>query len=89
MDNVTFIDIETLGGTQTHAIIDRGNGEFTSMPKSVYDEQQAAQAMPQLMPEEVQIMPEEVEILSDEVEILPEEVQAEPVIPEAQYRLDL
>lgn len=25
-----------------HAIIDRGNGEFTSMPKSVYDEQQAA-----------------------------------------------
>ena len=53
------------------------------MPKSVYDEQQAAQAMPQLMPEEVQIMPEEVEILSDEVEILPEEVQAEPVIPEA------
>lgn len=27
-----------------HVIIDRGNGEFTSMPKSVYDEQQAAQA---------------------------------------------
>ena len=25
-----------------HVIIDRGNGEFTSMPKSVYDEQQAA-----------------------------------------------
>ena len=25
-----------------HVIIDRGNGEFTSMPKSVYDEQQKA-----------------------------------------------
>ena len=25
-----------------HIIIDRGNEEFTSMPKSVYDEQQAA-----------------------------------------------
>lgn len=24
-----------------HAIIDRGNGEFTSMLKSIYDEQQA------------------------------------------------
>ena len=38
MDKVTFIKTET--GTE-HAIIDRGNGEFTSMPKSVYDEQQA------------------------------------------------
>jgi hypothetical protein len=41
MDNVTFIEIETLEGVQEHAIIDRGNGEFTSMPKSIYDEQQA------------------------------------------------
>ncbi len=41
MDNVTFIEIETLGGVQIHAIIDRGNGEFTSMLKSTYDEQQA------------------------------------------------
>jgi hypothetical protein len=38
MDKVTFIEVETLDGTQTHAIIDRGNGEFTSMPKSDYDE---------------------------------------------------
>ena len=37
MENVTFIKIETLEGLQEHAIIDRGNGEFTSMPKSVYD----------------------------------------------------
>jgi hypothetical protein len=44
MDNVTFIEVETLGGVQTHAIIDRGNGEFTSMLKSTYDEMIAAQA---------------------------------------------
>ena len=25
-----------------HVIIDRGNGEFTSMPKAVWDEQQKA-----------------------------------------------
>lgn len=42
MDKVTFIEIEGLDGIQTHAIIDRGNGEFTSMLKSTYDEQQAA-----------------------------------------------
>ena len=40
MDNVTFIEVETLNGAETHAIIDRGNGEFTSMPKAVYDAQQ-------------------------------------------------
>ena len=44
MDNVTFIEIESLNGVETYAIIDRGNGEFTSMLKSTYDEQQAAQA---------------------------------------------
>lgn len=43
MDNVTFIELEGIGGViDEYAIIDRGNGEFTSMPKSVYDEQQAA-----------------------------------------------
>lgn len=40
MDNVTFIEVETLNGTETHAIIDRGNGEFTSMLKSTYEAQQ-------------------------------------------------
>jgi hypothetical protein len=44
MDNVTFIEVETLSGTQTHAIIDRGNGEFTSMLKSTYDEMIAKQS---------------------------------------------
>ena len=38
MDNVTFITVETLDGKVEHAIIDRGNGEFTSMLKSTYDE---------------------------------------------------
>jgi len=44
MDNVKFIEVETFAGTETHAIIDRGNGEFTSMLKSTYEAQQAAQA---------------------------------------------
>jgi hypothetical protein len=35
MDNVTFKTIEGL----ELAIIDRGNGEFTSMLKSTYDKQ--------------------------------------------------
>ena len=39
MNNVTFIEVETLNGTETHAIIDRGNGEYTSMLKSTYDAQ--------------------------------------------------
>ena len=37
MDKVTFIEIEG----SDYAIIDRGNGEFTSMLKSTYDAQQA------------------------------------------------
>ena len=45
---VTFIEItDPLTNVVTeHAIIDRGNGEFTSMPKSTYDEQQAALSTP-------------------------------------------
>jgi hypothetical protein len=35
MENVTFV-IDSVGNE--HAIIDRGNGEFTSMLKSTYDE---------------------------------------------------
>ncbi len=44
MDNVTFIEVETPQGTETHAIIDRGNGEYTSMLKSTYDEMMAKNA---------------------------------------------
>ena len=40
MDNVTFITVETFEGIQEHAIIDRGNNEFTSMLKSTYEAQQ-------------------------------------------------
>ena len=43
MENVTIIEIDdTRGNIIEHAVIDRGNGEMTIMPKSVYDEQQAA-----------------------------------------------
>ena len=44
MNNVTFI-VDDFDGT-THAIIDRGNGEFTSMLKLTYDEMTAAQSTP-------------------------------------------
>ena len=40
MDNVTFIELEQLNGIETFAIIDHGNGEFTSMLKSTYEAQQ-------------------------------------------------
>jgi hypothetical protein len=40
MDNVTFITVDDV----EHAIIDRGNGEFTSMLKSTYDELKANEA---------------------------------------------
>jgi len=46
MENVTFVEIETRDGVETHAIIDRGNGEFTSMLKSTYDAIQAEQSTP-------------------------------------------
>jgi hypothetical protein len=43
MDNVTFIKITNIDGVKVeHAIIDRGNNEFTSMLKSTYDAQQEA-----------------------------------------------
>ena len=47
MNNVTFVTRTNIDGTEIeHAIIDRGNGEFTSMLKSTYDEMQAAQSTP-------------------------------------------
>jgi len=51
MDNVTFIEIESPQGKETHAIIDRGNGEFTSMLKSTYDAMQAEQSTPMVADE--------------------------------------
>ena len=45
MDNVTYI-IDKDGNE--HAIIDRGNNEFTSMLKSTYEALQAEQSTPNL-----------------------------------------
>ena len=42
MNQVSFIKVESFGQIVEHAIIDRGNGEFTSMLKSTYEAQQAA-----------------------------------------------
>lgn len=42
-DNVKIIEVPGMDGSVTeHVIIDRGNDEFTSMPKEVWDAQQAA-----------------------------------------------
>jgi hypothetical protein len=46
MNNVTFIEVDVLGGKETHAIIDQGNEEYTSMLKSTYDAMQAEQSTP-------------------------------------------
>jgi hypothetical protein len=44
MDKVTFIEVETMAGIQTHAIIDHGNDQFTSMLKSTYEDLKANEA---------------------------------------------
>ena len=46
MDNVTFV---TDAWGVEHAIINRGNGEYTSMLKSTYDAMQAEQSTPNLL----------------------------------------
>ena len=48
MDNVTFIEhTDSLTGEVTeHAIIDRGNGEYTTMLKSTYEAMEAEQSTP-------------------------------------------
>jgi hypothetical protein len=48
MSDVTFLDIETLSGVETHAIIEHADGSFTSMLKSTYEAQQAEQSTPNL-----------------------------------------
>jgi hypothetical protein len=49
MNNVTFVTVTNQDETTTeHAIIDRGNGEYTSMLKSTYEAQQAEQSTPNL-----------------------------------------
>ena len=49
MNNVSFVTkIDPNGVEIEHAIIDRGDGEYTSMLKSTYDEMIAAQSTPSL-----------------------------------------
>jgi hypothetical protein len=45
MDKIEIIE-NSFG--ETFVIIDRGNGEFTSMLKSIYDKQQAEQSTPMI-----------------------------------------
>ena len=52
MENITLFEtIEKDGSTTKHIIIDRGNGEFTSMLKSTYDAMQAEQSTPSVIDE--------------------------------------
>jgi hypothetical protein len=53
MDNVIFVNIENSidKSVTTHAIIDHGNEEFTSMLKSTYDAMQAEQSTPMVTDE--------------------------------------
>ena len=45
MENITEFEITTsYGEVVKHILIDRGNGEYTTMPKANYDAQQVAQA---------------------------------------------
>jgi predicted aspartyl protease len=47
MDKVEFIKVTNSEGLEVeHAIIDRGNNEFTSMTKEQYDKLQAEQSTP-------------------------------------------
>ena len=52
MDNVSFVKVVGSDGVEIeHAIIDRGNGEYTSMLKSTYDAMQAEQSTPMVTDE--------------------------------------
>ena len=44
MEKISIVESinDFTGETIEHIIIDRGNGEFTSMPKAVWDELEAA-----------------------------------------------
>jgi hypothetical protein len=47
MDKIEIISLENaFGKTIDHVIIDRGNGEFTSMHKADYDRLKAEQSTP-------------------------------------------
>ena len=52
MENVSFIIVNEV----EHAIIDHGNEEYTSMPKTTYDEQQAALSTPMVTVDEAEVI---------------------------------
>jgi hypothetical protein len=53
MDKITILTATNEDGSTTeHIMIDRGNGEFTSMPKSIYDAMQAEQSTPMILADE-------------------------------------
>jgi hypothetical protein len=43
MENVTEFTVKTFESEEIYVLIDRGNGEFTSMTKAHYDELEATQ----------------------------------------------
>ncbi len=52
MENMSIVDYEFTDGTiATYVIIDRGNGEYTSILKSEYDAMQAEQSTPSVIDE--------------------------------------
>jgi hypothetical protein len=42
MDKIEIVEVESFGQVVEHVIIDRGDGHFTSMLKSTWDELEAA-----------------------------------------------
>ena len=48
MENITIQEVENTftKEIETFVVVDRGNNEFISMPKSEYDRQQAEQSTP-------------------------------------------
>jgi hypothetical protein len=44
MENVTYVQVREYDTSTIFAVIDRGNGEFTTMPKSDYDAMLVEQA---------------------------------------------
>ena len=52
MENMQIVELEQFGGVKVqYVVIDLGNGEFTSTPKSTYDAMQAEQSTPMVTDE--------------------------------------
>ena len=43
MDKITLIKVDSIGVVEVYVVIDHGNGTFTSMLKSTYDDMIAQQ----------------------------------------------